>query len=121
LCLLKIAGLSGKSKDMVSGVNTTMPKQPKTGKTPLKKDAMTQNNPPDASDKRTGERHPGEIRRKMLRNLVCRLMMLTEWRRQRGVQLLVNQKLKRELNFSDICLHILQAHCFLTLNQKVSY
>jgi translation initiation factor eIF-2B subunit delta len=64
LCLLKIAGLSGKSKDMVSGVNTTMLKQPKTGKTPLKKDAMTQNNPPDASDKRTGERHPERDQKK---------------------------------------------------------
>jgi translation initiation factor eIF-2B subunit delta len=55
-CLLKIAVLSGKSKDMASGV--------KTGKAPLKKDVMTQNNPPDASDNRTGERHPERDQKK---------------------------------------------------------
>jgi hypothetical protein len=60
----KNAGLSGKSKDMASFVNTAMQKQPKAAKTPLKKDDMTQNNPPDASDKRTGERHPERDRKK---------------------------------------------------------
>ncbi|GJM95126.1 hypothetical protein PR202_ga11831 [Eleusine coracana subsp. coracana] len=60
----KEAGLSRKSKDMASGAGASMSKQPKTAKTPLKKDVTTQKNPPYASDKRTGERHHDRDRMK---------------------------------------------------------
>ncbi|KAK3137038.1 hypothetical protein QOZ80_5BG0446820 [Eleusine coracana subsp. coracana] len=60
----KEAGLSGKSKDMASGARASMSKQSKTAKPPSKKDVTTQNNPPYASDKRTGERHHDRDRMK---------------------------------------------------------
>lgn len=60
----KEAGLSGKPKATASGVSTTVSKQPRTAKTPLKKDVTSQDNPPRASDKKTGERHPDRDRKK---------------------------------------------------------